>query len=89
MAASQKPPVLRHSHTVSGGVCSYAGKQVSKDKATQRAAQQFPKWSPLINNALLWRRQRGDDNSGREANPQTLIFTRFLLDKILSHPSTD
>ncbi len=60
------------------------GEQASKKQAALWAATQFPQWSSLINNALLWRAQWRDENVDHEGTlPDTLTFIYFVVDQIV------
>jgi hypothetical protein len=56
---------------------------VSKQRAAEWAAQQFPQWSPLIGRALAWRAVGQPDNVDAEAAlPETLRFIDFMIDQL-------
>lgn len=58
------------------------GDQVSKRKAALWAAQQFPAWSSLIENALEWRRTSHEPSEGASTFPETRRFVLFTADRL-------
>jgi hypothetical protein len=62
------------------------GNQVSKKKAALWAAKEFPQWSSVIRNALVWRNEavQGKDKEVDPAAtyPETKRFVRFVSDQI-------
>ena len=57
------------------------GEITSKKQAALWVAQEFPTWSSLIHNALLWRQAYRDDNVDHDATrPETLHFVNFAID---------
>jgi predicted nucleotidyltransferase len=62
------------------------GNQVSKKQAALWAAKEFPQWSSLIRNALVWRDEavQGQDKEVDPAAtyPETKRFIRFVSDQI-------
>jgi predicted nucleotidyltransferase len=59
------------------------GRQVSKRKAAEWAAQELPEWAPLINSALLWRANWRDDAVDHAATfPETVRFVHFMRARI-------
>ncbi len=56
--------------------------QVSKSRAALWAAKQFPEWSTLIENALIWRKD-GKAAHAESAYPQTERFVHFMIDQII------
>jgi hypothetical protein len=56
------------------------GEQVSKQQAAVWAEQEFPEWSKLIQNALLWREAWRDENVDHDATfPETLRFVHLVI----------
>lgn len=56
------------------------GEQVSKKQAAIWAEKEFPEWSRLIQNALLWREAWRDENVDHDATfPETLRFVHFAI----------
>jgi predicted nucleotidyltransferase len=56
------------------------GEQVSKKQAAKWAEQEFPEWSKLIQNALLWREGwRNEQVAHAETFPDTLEFVYFAI----------
>jgi Domain of unknown function (DUF4111)/Nucleotidyltransferase domain len=56
------------------------GEQVSKNQAAIWAEKEFPEWSKLIQNALLWREVGRDENVDHDATfPETLGFVHFVI----------
>ena len=56
------------------------GEQTSKKQAALWAAQQFPAWAELIQNALLWRK---DPPHSQARFPETAAFVHFMIDQII------
>ncbi len=56
------------------------GEQVSKKQAAKWAEQEFPEWSKLIQNALLWREDwRNEQVAHAETFSDTLEFVHFAI----------
>jgi hypothetical protein len=56
------------------------GEQVSKKQAAVWAKQEFPEWSKLIQNALLWREAWRVENIDHDATfPEILRFVHFAI----------
>jgi predicted nucleotidyltransferase len=56
------------------------GDQVSKRQAAVWAQKELPQWSALINNALVWRAARDDENVDHDATfPETVRFVQFII----------
>lgn len=60
------------------------GEQVSKDQAARWAAEQFPEWATLIQNALIW---RSDPPHNQATYPETARFVHFMIDQIVGPDS--
>ena len=59
------------------------GEQVSKKQAAIWTEQEFPEWSSLIQNALLWREDwRNEQVDHAETFPETLRFIHFAISQI-------
>ncbi len=59
------------------------GEQVSKKQAALWAQKQLPEWSPLIQNALLWREDWRNEQVDHEATfPETTRFVHYINDQI-------
>jgi predicted nucleotidyltransferase len=59
------------------------GEQVSKKQAAVWAEKEFPEWSKLIQNALLWREAWCDENIDHNATfPETLRFVHFAISQV-------
>ena len=59
------------------------GEQVSKKQAAIWTEQEFPAWSSLIQNALLWREDwRNEQVDHAETFPETLRFIHFAISQI-------
>lgn len=59
------------------------GEQASKMQAARWAEQTLPQWSPLIQNALLWRQAWRDDGVDHDATfPETLRFVQFVIRRV-------
>ncbi len=57
--------------------------QVSKKQAAVWAQKQLPKWSPLIENALLWRADWRNKNVDPEASyPEVVEFVNYVADQV-------
>ncbi len=56
------------------------GAQVSKDRAARWAAEQFPGWAEIIQNALTWRKDPAHNPS---TYPETARFVHFMIDQIV------
>jgi hypothetical protein len=60
------------------------GEQVSKKQAALWAQQELPEWSQLIQNALLWREDRRDEQVDHKATfAETKRFVDFVRDLII------
>lgn len=60
------------------------GEQVSKKKAAEWAQSELPEWSSLIQNALIWRDARHDEQGDHQATySQTVRFVHFVIDQIV------
>lgn len=58
------------------------GEIVSKKQSALWAMQELPAWSPLIQNALIWREAWRDENVDHDATlPETLRFVYFAIDQ--------
>jgi aminoglycoside adenylyltransferase-like protein len=56
------------------------GEQVSKKQAAVWAEQEFPEWSSLIQNALLWRADlRNEQIDHADTFPETLRFVHYAI----------
>jgi predicted nucleotidyltransferase len=67
--------------TLCRGLYTVAHRQhVSKRQAVEWASIEFPQWSTLIQNALIWRK---NPSYGTANLTETQQFTRFLIDQIL------
>jgi Domain of unknown function (DUF4111) len=56
------------------------GEQVSKKQAALWAEKEFPEWASPIQNVLLWREARQDEDVDHDATfPDTLRFVRFAI----------
>lgn len=61
------------------------GEQVSKVRAAAWAEKQFPEWSSLIQDALVWRKAAEDDSINHAATMlQTQQFVNTVIDKIFN-----
>ena len=59
------------------------GEQVSKKQAAVWAEQEFPEWSSLIQNALLWRADwRNEQIDHADTFPETLRFVHYAVSQI-------
>jgi predicted nucleotidyltransferase len=64
------------------------GEQASKPQAARWAAQHIPQWASVIEKALVWRREKDDDDVDHAATlPETVSFVHFVIDRIASIPS--
>jgi predicted nucleotidyltransferase len=70
--------------TLCRGLCTYrTGEQISKIQAAAWAAQQFPEWATLIQNALLWRQAwRETEIHHAVTLPETRRFIDFMIDQV-------
>jgi hypothetical protein len=60
------------------------GRQVSKRQAAEWAADRYPAWAPLIQNALIWRSAEEEAQVDHAATfPQTEAFVRFTYGEIV------
>lgn len=60
------------------------GEQVSKRRAAAWAEKELPEWVSTIQNAVMWRQVRLDENVNHEATlPETRRFVHFVIDQIL------
>lgn len=59
------------------------GEQISKIKAAAWAAQEYPEWAELINNAVQWRLAWREESDGSTTMAETRQFVLFAADKIL------
>ncbi len=59
------------------------GQQVSKPKAAAWAAQEYPEWASLINNAVAWRLAWREDADGALTRNEAWQFVLFTIQKIL------
>jgi predicted nucleotidyltransferase len=63
------------------------GEQVSKTKAAEWAAEQFPEWAKLIQKALVWRQAslaETNENIDHEATiPDMRRFVEFTIDRVV------
>jgi len=72
--------------TLCRGLCTLKkGESVSKKQAALWAAQEFPEWSRLIQNALLWRKAPRDEQLDHVAVlPETLRFVDFVVSQCVN-----
>lgn len=70
--------------TLSRALYAYKnGNQVSKKQAAEWAVKELPKWSALIQNALLWRENwRNEQTDDEETFNETVKFANFIIDTI-------
>ena len=62
------------------------GEQVSKKQAALWAQKALPEWSQLIQNALMWREDRQDEQVDHEATfAETKRFVDFVRDMIVTN----
>jgi len=60
------------------------GEQVSKKKAAEWAQTALPEWSSLIQNALIWRDDKREEQVDHNATyPLTARFVHFIIDRIV------
>ena len=60
------------------------GEQVSKKKAAEWAQTELPEWSSLIQNALIWRDDKREEQVDHNATyPLTARFVHFIIDRIV------
>ena len=59
------------------------GEQVSKKQAAQWAQAHLPTWAPVIQTALAWRNERGEEEVDHEASfPDTVRFVHVVIEQI-------
>jgi hypothetical protein len=64
---------------------SVNGRQVSKRQAAEWAADRYPAWAPLIQNALIWRSAEEEAPVDHAATfPDTEAFVRFTYGEIVA-----
>lgn len=57
--------------------------QISKPKAVEWVAENYPEWASLVRNALLWRQHPSEENVNHAATyPQTRQFVDFVLQQV-------
>jgi hypothetical protein len=67
-----------------GSFAIRSGERLSKRAAASRAITEFPRWSSLIDRALTWREQQGDDDrpDGSETVAETRAFIAEMEDAL-------
>ncbi len=59
------------------------GEQVSKKQAARWTQAHLPPWASLIQTALAWRNDRGEEEVDHEASfPETVRFVHFVIEQI-------
>ncbi len=60
------------------------GEQISKKQAAIWAQKELPQWSSLIQNALVWRRDKENKRVDEKTFPVTVKFVHFVIDQIVN-----